>query len=308
MPTIKSSTNSLYRVIKHTTMKIPYYPGCTLNTVSKGFDLSARASAVSMGFELEELSQWNCCGATFPLSPDNLIALSAPAKVLAHARKTGGELTTLCSVCYNVLKRTNTVIKNDREKRNVINGFIKEEYDGSLRIIHYIEVLRDKVGYDKVKAAVKKPLTGLKVGAYYGCMLLRPFDDRGIDDPERPTIFEDVLKAIGASPVEFPNKIECCGAHLAMSNTELVTKLSGNVMTSAADNGAELIVTSCPLCQYNLEQSQTTLVAATGDYKPIPIVYFTQLLGLALGQPIETLGFEKNVWDAMGLLKGKGLV
>ncbi|MBI5886116.1 MAG: CoB--CoM heterodisulfide reductase iron-sulfur subunit B family protein [Deltaproteobacteria bacterium] len=288
-------------------MKIPYYPGCTLNTVSKGFDLSARASARSVGFEMEELAQWNCCGATFPLSPDNLIALSAPAKVLANARKGGEELTTLCSVCYNVLKRTNAVMKGDKEKRSVINGFINEEYDGSLSIIHYLEILRDKVGFDKVKAAVKKPLTGLKTGAYYGCMLLRPFEDRGIDDSERPVIFEDMLKAVGAEPVEFPNKIECCGAHLAMSNTGLVTKLSGNVMTSAADNGAEIIVTSCPLCQYNLEQSQTALASATGDYKPMPIIYFTQLLGLALGQPVETLGFEKNVWDAMPLLKKKGL-
>jgi len=276
-------------------MKISYYPGCTLNTVSRGFDLSAKASARSVGFELDELTQWNCCGATFPLAPDNLIALSAPAKVLAQARKSGEELTTLCSVCYNVLKRTNTVMKGDREKRNVINGFIKEEYDGSLRIIHYLEILRDKVGFHKVKAAVKRPLTGLKVGAYYGCMLLRPFEDNGIDDPEHPTIFEDTLKAVGADPIEFPNKIECCGAHLAMSNTDLVTRLSGGVMTSAVDNGAEIIVTSCPLCQYNLEQSQTALVAATGDYKSMPIVYFTQLLGLALGQPVETLGFEKNV-------------
>lgn len=289
-------------------MKILYYPGCTLNTVSKGFDLSARASARSVGFEMDELAQWNCCGATFPLSPDNLIALSAPAKVLANARKSGEELTTLCSVCYNVLKRTNAVMKGDREKRNVINGFINEDYDGSISIIHYLEILRDKVGFDKVAAAVRKPLTGLKTGAYYGCMLLRPFEDRGIDDSERPVIFEDMLKAVGAEPVEFPNKIECCGAHLAMSNTELVTKLSGNVMTSAAGNGAEIIVTSCPLCQYNLEQSQTALVAATGDYKPMPIVYFTQLLGLALGQPVDTLGFEKNVWDAMPLLKKKGLV
>lgn len=289
-------------------MKIPYYPGCTLNTFAKSFDESARSSALEIGFEMAELKQWNCCGATFPLTPDNLIALSAPAKVLSNAGKEGDTLTTLCSVCYNVLKRTNKVMRDSREKRATINGFIEEEYDGGVNVLHFLEVLRDKVGFDKVKAAVKRPLTGIKTGAYYGCMLLRPFEDLGIDNAERPTVFENLLKALGAEPVEFPNRIECCGAHLAMNNEEVVTKLSGNVMTSAVGSGAELIVTSCPLCQYNLEKSQDKVAARTPGYLGVPVIYFTQALGLALGQPIETLGFEKNVTDVMPLLKKKGIV
>ncbi|MBI2412837.1 MAG: CoB--CoM heterodisulfide reductase iron-sulfur subunit B family protein [Deltaproteobacteria bacterium] len=289
-------------------MKIPYYPGCTLNTFAKSFDESARSSALEIGFEMAELKQWNCCGATFPLTPDNLIALSAPAKVLSNAGKEGDTLTTLCSVCYNVLKRTNKVMRDNREKRSTINGFIEEEYDGAVNVLHFLEVLRDKIGFDKVKAAVKRPLTGIKTGAYYGCMLLRPFEDMGIDNAERPTVFENLLKALGAEPVEFPNRIECCGAHLAMNNEEVVTKLSGNVMTSAVGSGAELIVTSCPLCQYNLEKSQDKVASRTPGYTGVPVIYFTQALGLALGQPIETLGFEKNVTDVMPLLKKKGIV
>lgn len=289
-------------------MKIPYYPGCTLNTFAKSFDESARDAAVAIGFEMAELKQWNCCGATFPLTPDNLIALSAPAKVLSNAGKEGDTLTTLCSVCYNVLKRTNKVMRDNREKRSTINGFIEEEYDGAVNVLHFLEVLRDKIGFDKVKAAVKRPLTGIKTGAYYGCMLLRPFEDMGIDNAERPTVFENLLKALGAEPVEFPNRIECCGAHLAMNNEEVVTKLSGNVMTSAVGSGAELIVTSCPLCQYNLEKSQDKVASRTPGYTGVPVIYFTQALGLALGQPIETLGFEKNVTDVMPLLKKKGIV
>lgn len=289
-------------------MKIPYYPGCTLNTFAKTFDESARGAALAIGFEMAELKQWNCCGATFPLTPDNLIALSAPAKVLSNAGKEGDTLTTLCSVCYNVLKRTNKVLRDNREKRATINGFIEEEYDGSVDVLHFLEVLRDKIGFDKVKAAVKRPLTGIKTGAYYGCMLLRPFEDMGIDNAERPTVFENLLKALGAEPVEFPNRIECCGAHLAMNNEEVVTKLSGNVMTSAVGFGAELIVTSCPLCQYNLEKSQDKVAAQTPGYAGVPVIYFTQALGLALGQPIESLGFEKNVTDVMPLLKKKGIV
>lgn len=289
-------------------MKIPYYPGCTLNTVAKVFEDSARESARTVGFELEELEKWNCCGATFPLTPDNAMALSAPAKVLSGARKAGDTVTTLCSVCYNVLKRTNRVIKDDREKREVVNGFIEEEYDGSLQVVHFLEVLRDRIGLEKVKEAVERPLTGLKAGAYYGCMLLRPFEDMGVDSAENPTIIEDLLASLGAEPVDFPNKIECCGAHLSLDNEGIVETLSGKVMSSAVENGAEIIVTSCPLCQYNLEKSQPALAETRAGYAPVPIVYFTQVLGLALGQPIEKLGFEKNQWDAAELLKAKGLV
>ena len=289
-------------------MKIPYYPGCTLNTVAKQFDTSARDAALSIGFELAELPQWNCCGATFPLTPDNIIGLSAPAKVLSGAAKQGDTLTTLCSVCYNVLKRTNKVIRDSKEKRGVINGFIEEEYDGSLNVLHYLEVLRDRIGFDKVKAAVKRPLKGLKASAYYGCMLLRPFEDVGIDNAESPTIFEDLIRALGAEAIEFPNKIECCGAHLALNNEEVVTRLSGNVMTSAVGNGAELIITSCPLCQYNLEKSQPEVRRQNSGFNPVPVIYFTQAIGLALGQDIATLGFEKNTTDVIPLLKKKGLV
>ena len=288
-------------------MKIPYYPGCTLNTVAKGFDTSARESAVLLGFELKELDQWNCCGATFPLTPDNVMGLTAPTKVLVNAKKEGDTVTTLCSVCYNVLKRTNKVIRDDKEKRAIVNGFIEEEYDGSLNVIHFLEVLRDRIGFDNVKSAVKRPLKGAKAGAYYGCMLLRPFEDMGIDNAEAPTIFEDLLKALGCEPVEFPNKIECCGAHLAMGNEDVVTKLSGNVLSSAKNKGAEVIVTSCPLCQYNLEKSQKRLAEGGSGNTQMPIVYFTQLLGLALGQDEGSLGFEKSLFDVRPLLKGRGI-
>lgn len=287
-------------------MKIPYYPGCTLNTVAKGFDTSARQSAVLLGFELKELDQWNCCGATFPLTPDNVMGLTAPTKVLSNARKQGDTVTTLCSVCYNVLKRTNKVVRDDKEKRGVINNFIEEEYDGSLNVIHYLEALRDKIGFENVKNAVKRPLKGIKAGAYYGCMLLRPFEDMGIDNAESPTIFEDLLKTLGCEPVEFPNKIECCGAHLAMGNEDVVAKLSGNVLSSAKNKGAEVIVTSCPLCQYNLEKSQKRLESGSGGTQ-MPILYFTQLLGLALGQDEGSLGLEKNLYDVRQLLKERGI-
>ncbi|MCK4847054.1 MAG: CoB--CoM heterodisulfide reductase iron-sulfur subunit B family protein [Deltaproteobacteria bacterium] len=290
-------------------MKIPYYPGCTLNTVAKGFETSAKESSKTLGFELEELKGWNCCGATFPLTPDNTMALTAPAKVLAHAKAAGdgNKVTTLCSVCYNVLKRTNHVFKEDKARREVINSFIEESYEGELDVVHYLEVLRDTIGFDKVKEAVTRPLAGVKVAAYYGCMLLRPHEEVAIDDHESPTIIEDLMTALGADAVDFPQKIECCGAHLSMDRTDVVEKLSGNVMSSAVENGAELIVTSCPLCQYNLEKSQERTTVEVSGYKAVPIIYFTQLLGLALGQTDEMAGLKDNEWDARPLLKEKGV-
>jgi len=289
-------------------MKIPYYPGCTLNTVAKSFDHSAREAAVAVGFEMTELGQWNCCGATFPLTPDNVMALTAPAKVLSNASREGDTLTTLCSVCYNVLKRTNKVIRDDKEKRGVINGFMEEDYDGGVEVKHFLEILRDDVGFDRVKEAVAKPLEGLKAASYYGCMLLRPFEDMGIDAPENPTIMEDLMAALGAEPVDFPDKIECCGAHLAVSNGDVVERLSGNVMTSAVGSGAEIIVTSCPLCHYNLESTQGKVAEGSPGYAPVPIVYFTQVLGLALGQAEEKLDLANNKWDAVELFREKGFL
>jgi len=284
-------------------LKIPYYPGCTLSTVAKDFDTSAKDSAIKMGFEITDLKQWNCCGATYPLTPDNLMALSAPAKVLANAEKEGKTLTTLCSVCYNVLKRTNTVLKKDSEKLATINEFMEEQYSGDVDVAHYLEILRDKIGFDKVAEAVTRPLKGIRTAAYYGCMLLRPFEDMGIDNSESPTIMEDLLKALGAEPVFFPDRVECCGAHLAMDKPDIVTRLSGNVIASAMREGAEVIVTTCPLCQYNLENTQSE-----SDGTALPIVYFTQLLGLALGQDEEALGFDKNKFSPLPILRDKELL
>ncbi|MCK5236994.1 MAG: CoB--CoM heterodisulfide reductase iron-sulfur subunit B family protein [Deltaproteobacteria bacterium] len=285
-------------------IKIPYYPGCTLNTVAKTFDESAKASALELGFEMCELEQWNCCGAGFPLTPDNIMGLAAPTKVLYNARQADDKVTTLCSVCYNVLKRTNKVVRDDKEKRSTLNEFMEFDYDGSLEVIHYLEILRDTVGFDKVKETVKRPLKGIKAASYYGCMLLRPFEDVGIDDHEAPTIMEDLIKSLGAEPIDFPDKIECCGAHLTMDREDIVTKLSGKIMESAARHGAEIIVTSCPLCQYNLEKSQD-LASSEHGFKPLPIVYFTQVSGLALGQDDKLLGFDENKWDARPLLEEK---
>ncbi len=287
---------------------IPYYPGCTLNTVAKDFDLSARDSFRLLGIKLAELSKWNCCGSSFPLTPNNAIALTGPTNVLVQSQKEGGTVSTLCSFCYSTLKRTNVAVKEDKEdKKNLINNFLGTDYDGSVKVVHLLEVLRDDVGYTELKKHVKRDLKKIKVAAYYGCTLLRP-KGVAIDNPERPQIFEDFLQAIGCQPIEFSHKGECCGSHLAMSREDIVVKLSVKVIDAALAVGAEMITTTCPLCFYNLERAQKHTVETTGEGSTLPMLYFTQLLGLALGMPVEELDLPKNFSDPRPVLKGKGIL
>lgn len=286
---------------------IPYYPGCTLNTVAKPFDLSARRSLKLLGLELAELAQWNCCGASFPLTPNNVIGLTGPTNVLIQSKKVGGTVSTLCSFCYNTLRRTNQVIKEDAGRKAVINDFLGSAYNGDVEVVHLLEVLRDRVGFAEIKKRITRNLNKLKVGAYYGCTLLRP-KAVAIDGGETTRIFEEFLQAIGCEAVEFPNRGECCGSHLAMSGEEVVVRLSGAVLASAQAFGAELVTTTCPLCFYNLERSQQSLREADGEAAMLPVLYFTQLLGLALGLPEEELGISENLIDPRPVLQAKGVL
>lgn len=286
---------------------LPYYPGCTLNTVAKPFDLSARRAMALLGVELAELEKWNCCGASFPLTPNNVIGLTGPVNVLVQSQKAGGTVSTLCSFCYNTLKRTNLAMAEDTERRAVVNDFLGESYAGEVQVLHLLEVLRDRVGFAEVKKRTRRDLKKLRVAAYYGCTLLRP-KAVAIDQPEAPRIFEDFLEAIGCEAIEFPHRGECCGSHLAMSNEAVVIKLSGAVLASAQAFGAEVITTTCPLCFYNLERSQKHAAEGNGDASAMPILYFTQLLGLALGMPEEELEFGGNLSDPRPLLRARGLL
>ncbi len=278
---------------KKDTVQIPYYPGCTLNTVATDFDQSARRSAKLLGFELVEMNKWNCCGASFPLTPDNVMGLTGPANVLINAGKEGDQVATLCSFCYNTLKRTNHAINNNEDTKEVLNDFLETDYQGEVKILHFLEILKNIVGFDVVKEKVSRPLKGLKVAAYYGCMLLRPRQEVAIDsNHESPKIFESFLTAIGCTPIDYPDKGECCGSHLAMSEEDIVVRLSGQVIDSASSAGAEMITTSCPLCFYNLERAQAARRKADSGYEGIPIIYFTQILGLALGDEIASLALD----------------
>jgi len=296
-------------------MSIPYYPGCTLATKARGYDVSGRAVAKALELELEELPDWNCCGATFPLAVDNLLALTGPARVLVDARARGERVVTLCAMCYNVLKRTNYFLRSDAEKRERVNYFIEADYSGDLRVCHFLEILRDELGFealrkrvDEVREETGRSLRDLKVAPYYGCLLLRPQKELQLDNPEDPHILEELLQALGCEAVDFSHRVECCGSYLLVTSADVAADMSYAVLESASHSGADVIVTACPLCQYNLDYKQVEMARQHPGFKLLPVLYFTQLMGLALGLESDEWGWELHQVDPRPLLTERGLL
>lgn len=255
-------------------MKYSYYPGCTLRTKAKELDAYARASAEALGFTLEEVEDWQCCGGVYPLGTDEIATKLSSVRALCAAREKGQALVTLCSACHHVLKRVNDDMKNVPKIRDAANVYMQNEvpYQGETEVLHFLEVLRDKVGFDELAKKVTNPLTGRKIGAYYGCLLLRPGQIMAFDDPESPTIIEDFIRAIGAEPVPYAMRNECCGGYASLTDGQRAKNMCDAIMENAAGFGAEMLLTACPLCMYNLNKSEG-----------LPVYYFTELLAEALG-------------------------
>lgn len=258
-------------------MKLAYYPGCTLRTKAKELDQYARQSAAALGIELCEIPDWQCCGGAYTSAKDEIATKLSSVRALAASRDMGSEsLVTVCSACYNVLKQTNNEVLTNADMAMRANNYMKLDtpYAGETKVIHYLELLRDVVGFDKIAEKVTNPLKGKKVAAYYGCLLLRPGKVLNLDNPENPKIMEDFIRALGAEPVISPMRNECCGGYITLEDRGLAAKRSTAVTESAKSLGADVIVTACPLCLYNLTKNSNT---------DIPTVYFTELLAEALG-------------------------
>ena len=259
-------------------MKVSYYPGCTLRTKAKQLDLYARKCAEVLGFELCEIEDWQCCGGAFTSSSDEIATKLSSVRALKSAYEQSRPLITVCSACHNVIKRTNAAMKNP-QFADKVNMYMSQDenftnsYNGEAEVYHYLEFLRDKIGFDKIRDMVTNPLTGKKIGAYYGCLLLRPGKVMAFDDPENPTVLEEFIKALGAEAVIYPQRNECCGGYLTVDDAEAAKKRSNAVSESAENHGAEILVTACPLCRYNLIKNGSE----------VPVVYFTELLAEALG-------------------------
>ncbi|MBN1287686.1 MAG: CoB--CoM heterodisulfide reductase iron-sulfur subunit B family protein [Anaerolineae bacterium] len=290
-------------------MGIPYFPGCTLSTTATGYDRSGRAAAAALGMPLDEIEGWQCCGATFPLAVDNSMAFIAPTRILTQAEHAGGMVTTLCVVCYHVLKRSQVMLERSPEMLERINWFTEQPYHGQVRVTHLLEVLRDDLTWEGLRAAVKRPLAGLRVAPYYGCLLLRPAAEMRLDDPERPTILHDCVRALGAEVVDFPYSVECCGSYLAVEKKDVPDQLSLKIVQSAKRSGADCIVTACPLCQYNLDYPQRSYhppyvgdaAESLGIIRGVPVLYFTQLMAVALDLPRADWGMEGLYVDPLPL-------
>jgi heterodisulfide reductase subunit B2 len=292
-------------------MKISYYPGCTLKNAAKNFEDSTLYSLNRLDTEVEELKKWYCCGTVFSLSTDDLIHHVAPIRNLVRVKEAGSDtLMTLCAMCYNTLKRANIRMQKEPENLERINNFMWSEdidYKADVKVLHMLELLRDEIKLDTVAEKVVKPLKGLKVSTYYGCLLVRP-KEVGFDDMENPTILEKLITTLGADPVDSPYKTECCAAYQTVDNPAIVADRTHHILTSARNQGAEVVVVSCPLCAFNLDQRQKETVAKYPDFKHIPVLYFTQLLAIALGSGEEDLGLGLHYIDPLPLLKEKKLL
>jgi heterodisulfide reductase subunit B len=256
-------------------MDICYFPGCTLKTEAKELDVCARKVAEKLGVNMVEIENWQCCGAEYATARDEIANKLSSVRALDYAKHHGGKLLTLCSACHNVIKRVNDDAKNDQHFALRSNSYLglEEEYHGEAEVVHYVEMLINDVGLDKIKAAVVNPLDK-RVGAYYGCLLLRPSSVMQFDNAENPTVMESIITALGGEAVKFSRRNECCGAYVGMKSDALAQNSSDKIVNSALSAGAEEIVTACPLCYYNLKKR-------CGD--KIKVRYLTELMAEALG-------------------------
>ncbi|MFE3845261.1 CoB--CoM heterodisulfide reductase iron-sulfur subunit B family protein [Thermoplasmatota archaeon] len=290
-------------------MKLLYYPGCTLKTSAKNLEKSAFAIMEKLGYEMVEMEDWTCCGVVASLTDDDLMHHLAPLRNLIHAEDEGEEtIVTLCDMCCNTLKQTNLRVKEKPEDLETLNLFMDQEndYKGTIKIMHFLEFLRDEVGFKMLKKMVKNPLKGMKIMPYYGCMMLRP-REVAIDDAEEPAIMEDLLRELGAEVVDNPFKIECCGSYHTIEEKKLVSNRAHKITNYAIDRGSDAIMLSCPLCRFNLDVRGKEAEKIYNNYKQLPVYYYTQLIAVALGLDPKVYGFEDNEVDPILLLKKKGI-
>ncbi len=287
-------------------MKIGYYPGCTLKSDAQNFEASSLGILMELGYDVKELSRWNCCGTVYSLASDDLMHQLAPVRNLIRGREEGYDrILTLCSMCYNTIKRADLLVKKDIEKLSKLNDFMYEEntkYDGSVEVIHILQLLKE-IGIRKIKEKIKKKLYGIKIAPYYGCLLLRP-KEITVDDMELPQIMEEIISLTGAEVIEFPFKTECCGSYHTIKDKDIVLDKTYSIVNLARELSASAIVLSCPLCDFNLETRQDDCSKKFLDFKKMPVLYFTQLLAISFGLKEEYVGLIYNKIDTREIFKG----
>jgi len=275
-----------------------YFPGCSCSSEggAKAYNWSIQAVSKVLDIELRELDDWNCCGSTPSGSVDELGAYCLASRDLALAEKSGFDMVTPCSACYVIFNRANTYLKQYPQLKAKVDEALAAgglKYTGTVRVRHTLDIMTTDIGYDAIKSKVKKNLSGLKVAPYYGCQIVRP--GFGFDHPEKPQSLDKLIASLGGEPTPFPLKTHCCGGSLIISEEALALELTSKLLESAASNGAECLVTVCPLCQTNLDAYQSRVNRKFKTNYKLPVLFYTQLMGIAFGIDGKTLGLNTNI-------------
>ncbi len=272
-----------------------YYPGCTIRAEEKEFEGETLALLDYFGVEVEELSEWECCGAVYPLSKDEYTPLLDPARALIKSKEEGYEgIITLCSACHHVLQRANLRLNKDPEANRRVSSYLEEEIPQDVKVYHFLEIIQDVIGFDAIRENVISSLEGEKIASYYGCLLLRPYEEVGFCDSRKPEVIERTIEALGGEPVHYSYSTDCCGANLMITNKEAAIKMSKKIIDSAKSMGATRIVTSCPLCKYNLEKSMEEDLTYASLQTGLKIDYITSPLVSALNIKLDLKGGKKD--------------
>jgi heterodisulfide reductase subunit B len=292
-------------------VKLSYYPGCTLKNHARNFEDSTRFALEQLGAEVEELERWNCCGTVYSLTADDLMRQVAPVRNLIRAKEANAsQLMTGCSMCYNTLKRANERVRKNPEDLARLNAFMNEEptdYAGDVDVVHILEVVKNTIGFETLKKRVKKPLKGLKVASYYGCMLVRP-KQIAFDNVENPMALDQMVELLGGTPIDFSHKTVCCGAYQTVDKPDIVAEQTLSILSAARSSGAEAIIVSCPLCAFNLDHRQALTLKKHPEFLTMPVFYFTQLMSIAFGCDESVLRFDLHHIPPKPLLAEKQLL
>ena len=284
-------------------MKVAYYPGCSLHATARAYDESIRSIAGLMNLTLEEIDDWNCCGATAYMNVNEILSFSLSARNLALAAKTGLPVVSPCSACYTNLRKTEKFLAEMPDIKRKVDEALAAgglRYDGGIVSKHLLQVVVEDVGLDKVRTLVKRPLAGLKVAPYYGCQIARPFAmEESVDNP---VMLDRLLEALGAVAVPYAMKTVCCGGSLMGTREEVALRLCRNLLLCAQQQKADCIAVTCPLCQMNVDTYQGRVNEIYGTSFNIPVLYFTQLMGMAFGIGAEDLGLQRGTVSAAALL------
>lgn len=284
-------------------MKYAYYPGCSAHSTARDMHESSLAVADALGIEMEEIKGWSCCGASAAHQTDKLLAASLAAANLVLAKNSGLDMVVNCAACYNRTKAANYEVCSSPEMRKRVGDVIGNDYDGSVKVRHFVEILSEDIGVEKLRKSIKRSLNGLKVACYYGCFLVRPNEVTHFDDAENPVFLDRLVTVMGGESLDWPCKVECCGGGLNLTRTDVLVKLSGSIIDMAQASGASCVAVACPMCQVSLDLRQKDIEKQTGKQYGMPILYITQLLGLCLGIDSKKLGIDRLMVEPSAVLK-----